>query len=157
MSDHAPTTAQEAAHRGHLLRQEGRAHLDGYEAIGRLLARAEALLAREEALAGAAAGFEPRKSNEDERDWHLVRSELTANARNRMPDLLARAHAAGLEGLEGETFEFIGDLREFVSLVEVAERATEKRLRHHEREMQHQVSVTSWAKAEYEQTMKGRL
>ena len=153
----APTTAQEAAEVGYELRLHGRGIVAQLDKLGPLKAQAQYVLDREEATAGIAEQFEPRKSNEDQRRWITGRAELSRWAQARVIRLLRACETVGLEGIEDEEFTTVADLRFLVDLLKAAMHTADKAMRAHESDSTHQVTVTSWARREFEQTMDGRL
>ena len=152
----APQTAQQAAETGDQLRREGREIIDDLGRYQVLLAKAQRWLGEEEALAYEAEGFAERRTSEDlrarESGKHPFRTHVSDVAW-----LVRACESAGLAGIEGERVETIADLRLVVSLLKSAVSVAEKRLKLHDVDGRHQVSVTSWAKAEYGQVMDDRL
>lgn len=151
----APQTAQQAAQVGDELRREGRAIADHLAAVSVLLAKAERWLAEEEAIASEVEPFEARKTNADERNRAWGRHPFRARTSD-VAWLVKAAGSAGLDGLDGERVETVADLRLVRDLLKAAVSTSEKRLRLHDSDSRHQMSVTSWAKAEYAGVMEDR-
>lgn len=152
----APQTASQAAEVGAQLRAEGRTLIDQLRAYSTLKAKAERWLEEEEAIAHEVEGFADRRTNEDERLLKSGRHTFRAHASD-VAWLVKACESAGLDGLDGEKVETIADLRLVVKLLKGAINVSERLLKAHDVDGRHQVSVTSWAKAEYAGVMDDRM
>lgn len=152
----APQTAQQAAEAGDALKVEGRTIVDALASYSVLLAKARRWLEEEEALAYEVEGFADRRTSEDLREKESGKHTFRAHVSD-VAWLVRACESAGLEGLDGERVETIADLRLVVGLLKGAVLVAEKRLKLHDVDGRHQVSVTSWAKAEYAGVMDDRI